>query len=78
MGRAERRAAERRARGREDSESLKGPKLIIYGIVAFAMAFSSLGMILAYGGPIPALVCLAVAALVIIVLVIRHKVLSSK
>ena len=71
MGRSERRAAERRARGHETSEPLKGSKLIIYAVVTFAMAFSSLGMILAYGGPTAALWCIGVAAAVCIGLLIR-------
>lgn len=65
VGRAERRAWERTHRNSRRESKMTGAQLVVMGIVTFAMAFSSLGMILAYGGREAAIVTIVVFVIVI-------------
>lgn len=58
MSRAERRAAERRAKT-QGQRSLSGWRYVVMAVVTFAMVFSSLGYIVSYGGAWAAAACVA-------------------
>ena len=63
---------EHRSRGARESRMTRG-QWVVMAIVMFAMVFSSLGMILAYGGREAALVTIGVFVLIVLVLFVVVK-----
>lgn len=57
---------------------MSGGQLVIMGIVTFAMIFSSLGMILAYGGREAAIITIVVFAVIIAGVLLWSRVRKRK